>query len=127
LPDFSRIDKTVAKESKLMYLNYPNNPTGAVADKDFYGEAVDFCADNDIILVSDNPYSEITYDGEIAPSVFEVSGAMDVAIEMHSFSKTYNMTGWRREPRHCRRPVQSQGEPGLWRLRGRASRGYIRA
>jgi LL-diaminopimelate aminotransferase len=95
LPDFSSIDKTVAKESKLMYLNYPNNPTGAVADKDFYGEAVDFCADNDIILVSDNPYSEITYDGEIAPSVFEVSGAMDVAIEMHSFSKTYNMTGWR--------------------------------
>jgi len=95
LPDFGRINRSDAKDAKLMYLNYPNNPTGAVADKDFYGEAVDFCADNDIILVSDNPYSEITYDGFKAPSVFEVDGAMDVAIEMHSFSKTYNMTGWR--------------------------------
>jgi LL-diaminopimelate aminotransferase len=95
LPDFGRINRSDAKDAKLMYLNYPNNPTGAVADTDFYGEAVDFCADNDIILVSDNPYSEITYDGFKAPSVFEVDGAMDVAIEMHSFSKTYNMTGWR--------------------------------
>lgn len=95
LIDFGKISKSDAKEAKLMYVNYPNNPTGAVADKDFYGEAVDFCADNDIILVSDNPYSEITYDGFKAPSVFEIPGAMDVAIEMHSFSKTYNMTGWR--------------------------------
>lgn len=95
LPDFGKINRSDAKEAKLMYVNYPNNPTGAVADKDFYGEAVDFCADNDIILVSDNPYSEITYDGFRAPSVFEIPGAMDVAIEMHSFSKTYNMTGWR--------------------------------
>jgi LL-diaminopimelate aminotransferase len=95
LPDFDKINRSDAKDAKLMYLNYPNNPTGAVADKDFYGAAVDFCDDNDIILVSDNPYSEITYDGYVAPSVFEVSGAMDVAIELHSFSKTYNMTGWR--------------------------------
>jgi len=95
LIDFDKISRSDAKEAKLMYVNYPNNPTGAVADTDFYGEAVDFCADHDIILVSDNPYSEITFDGFKAPSVFEVNGAMDVAIEMHSFSKTYNMTGWR--------------------------------
>jgi len=95
LIDFDSISPSDAKEAKLMYLNYPNNPTGAVADLDFYGEAVDFCADNDIILVSDNPYSEITFDGYKAPSIFEINGAMDVAIEMHSFSKTYNMTGWR--------------------------------
>jgi len=95
LPDFSKINRSDAKDAKLMYLGYPNNPTGAVADTDFYGQAVDFCADNDIILVSDNPYSEITFDGFKAPSVFEVSGAMDVAVELHSFSKTYNMTGWR--------------------------------
>lgn len=95
LPDFDKINRSDAKDAKLMYLNYPNNPTGAVADKDFYGAAVDFCDDNGIILVSDNPYSEITYDSYVAPSVFEISGAMDVAIELHSFSKTYNMTGWR--------------------------------
>lgn len=95
LIDFDNIDKSDAKEAKLMYINYPNNPTGAVADKDFYGAAVDFAADHEIILVSDVAYSEITYGDYKAPSIFEISGAMDVAIEMHSFSKTYNMTGWR--------------------------------
>ncbi len=93
--DLSAIDRKAAKEAKLMYINYPNNPTGAVADKKFYKEVVDFAADNGIIVASDNPYSEITFDGCKAPSIFEVKGAMEVAIELHSFSKTYNMTGWR--------------------------------
>jgi len=95
LIDLKRINRSDAKEARLMYVNYPNNPTGAVANKDFYGAVVDFAEDNDIIIVSDNAYSEITFDGYKAPSIFEINGAMDVAIEIHSFSKTYNMTGWR--------------------------------
>lgn len=95
LIDFDKISPSDARDAKLMYINYPNNPTAAVADEDFYGAAVDFCLDNDIILVSDNAYSEITFDGYEAPSIFETGGAMDVAVEIHSFSKTYNMTGWR--------------------------------
>jgi len=95
LPDLDAINSSDAKEAKLMYINYPNNPTGAIADKDFYGHVVDFAEDNNIIVVSDNAYSEIPFDGYEAPSFLEVNGAMDVGIELHSFSKTYNMTGWR--------------------------------
>ena len=76
-----------------MFLNYPNNPTAATVDKSFLKEAVDFAKDNNIILCYDNAYSEITYDGYRAPSILEVDGAMDVAIEFHSLSKTFNMTG----------------------------------
>ena len=78
-----------------MYINYPNNPTAAVAPAGFYNEVVDFARDNDVIVVSDNAYSEIAYDGYRAPSFLETKGAMEVGIEMHSLSKTYNMTGWR--------------------------------
>ena len=77
----------------MMFLNYPNNPTAATVDKKFLKEAVDFAKDNNIILCYDNAYSEITYDGYRAPSILEVDGAMDVAIEFHSLSKTFNMTG----------------------------------
>jgi len=76
-----------------MFLNYPNNPTAATVDKQFLKEAVDFAADNNIILCYDNAYSEISYDGYRAPSILEIDGAMDVAIEFHSLSKTFNMTG----------------------------------
>jgi LL-diaminopimelate aminotransferase len=89
-PDFSKIN---ADHAKMMYLNYPNNPTAATVDKKFLKEAVDFAADNNIILCYDNAYSEITYDGYRAPSILKVDGAMDVAIEFHSLSKTFNMTG----------------------------------
>ena len=78
-----------------MFLNYPNNPTGAVADLDFWKKAVDFCKKYDILLCSDMAYSEMTYDGYKAPSVLEVEGGKDVAIEFYSHSKSYNMTGWR--------------------------------
>ena len=95
LINFDSIDQTVAREAKLIYVNYPNNPTAAVASKDFYGELVDFAEDNNVIVVSDMCYSEIVYDGYKAPSFLEVNGAIDVGVEIYSFSKTYNMTGWR--------------------------------
>ncbi len=89
-PDFEAVN---AKGAKMMFLNYPNNPTAATVDKKFLKKAVDFAKDNNIILCYDNAYSEITYDGYQAPSILEVDGAMDVAIEFHSLSKTFNMTG----------------------------------
>ena len=89
------IPKKVAKEAKILYINYPNNPTAAIAPPGFYKEVVDFAQEHDIIVVSDNAYSEIAYDGYKAPSFLETNGAMEVGIEMHSLSKTYNMTGWR--------------------------------
>ncbi len=95
LPDLDAIPEEVAKKSKLMFLNYPNNPTGAVATKEFFKKAVDFCKKYDILLCSDMAYSEMTYDGYKAPSVLEVEGGMDVALEFYSHSKSYNMTGWR--------------------------------
>ena len=78
-----------------MFLNYPNNPTGGVIEDDFFARAVEFARRNDVIVVHDNAYSEITYDGYRAPSFLETPGAMDVGIEIFSLSKTYNMTGWR--------------------------------
>ena len=95
LPDYSAIPKDVLKDAKLMFIGYPNNPTGAVATLDFFEETVDFAKDNDIIVVHDNAYSEISFDGYKAPSFLEAKGAMDVGLETHSLSKTYNMTGWR--------------------------------
>ena len=89
-PDFEAID---AKKAKMMFINYPNNPTAATVDKKFLKEAVDFAKDNNIILCYDNAYSEITYDGYSAPSILEIDSAMNVAIEFHSLSKTFNMTG----------------------------------
>lgn len=95
LPDFDKIPEDIAKKSKIMFLNYPNNPTGAVADLKFFKKAVDFCKKYDILLCSDMAYSEMTYDGYKAPSVLQVEGGKDVAIEFYSHSKSYNMTGWR--------------------------------
>ena len=95
LPDFDKIPEDIAKKSKIMFLNYPNNPTGAIADLDFFKKAVDFCKKYDILLCHDMAYCEMTYDGYVAPSILEVEGAKDVAIEFYSHSKSYNMTGWR--------------------------------
>lgn len=89
-PDFNTVD---AQGAKMMFLNYPNNPTAATVDVVFLKEVVDFAKDNNLILCYDNAYSEITYDGYKAPSILEIGGAMDVAIEFHSLSKTFNMTG----------------------------------
>ena len=89
-PDFETIE---AKKAKMMFINYPNNPTAATVDKKFLKEAAEFAKDNSVILCYDNAYSEITYEGYRAPSILEIDGAMDVAIEFHSLSKTFNMTG----------------------------------
>lgn len=95
LPDLDAIPKDIASKAKLMFLNYPNNPTSATATIKFFEEVVDYASENDIIVVHDNAYSEMTYDGYKAPSFLKVRGAKEVGIEMHSLSKTYNMTGWR--------------------------------
>ena len=95
LPDLNNIPPAVARRAKILFLNYPNNPTGGVAEKDFFREAVAFCRQYDILLCHDAAYAEITYDGFVAPSVLEVEGAVDVAVEFNSLSKPYNMTGWR--------------------------------
>ena len=95
LPELEAIDERTARRAKLIYVNYPNNPTGAVAGLDFFARAVDFCRRHDILLCSDAAYSEVVLSGEPAPGVLQVPGAEDTAIEFHSLSKTFNMTGWR--------------------------------
>ncbi len=85
----------VVRRARILYLNYPNNPTAASAPDDYYRRAIDFCAEHDIVLVHDHAYSEIAFDGYRPPSVLQFQGARDVAVEFHSLSKTYNMTGWR--------------------------------
>ncbi len=95
LPDFSAIPETSARTARMLWLNYPNNPTGATATLDFLAEAVDFCRRYKILLCHDNPYADVTYDSYVAPSVLQIPGAKEVAIEFNSLSKTYNMAGWR--------------------------------
>jgi len=95
LPDFSAIPQEVLTRAKLMYLNYPNNPTAAVADRSFFEQAVKLAQQNQIILCHDAAYTEIFFDGYKPISIMEIPGAKEVAIEFHSLSKTYNMTGWR--------------------------------
>lgn len=95
LPDLFKIKKDILKKAKLIFLNYPNNPTGAVADEEFYKMGIDFARKNNILICHDAAYSEISFDGYRPMSILELDGAKDVAIEFHSLSKTYNMTGWR--------------------------------
>ncbi len=95
LPDFDAIPAEVAARAKLMWLNYPNNPTGAVADLNFLAQAVDFARQHSILLCYDAPYCDLTYGDYVAPSILQVEGALDVAVEFNSLSKTFNMAGWR--------------------------------
>ncbi|HLG51629.1 MAG TPA: LL-diaminopimelate aminotransferase [Chloroflexota bacterium] len=95
LPDLSAIPRSVLERARLMFLNYPNNPTGAVAPVAFYEEVVAFAQRHNIIVAQDNTYSEICFDGYRPPSFLQVPGAKDIGIEFHSLSKTFNMTGWR--------------------------------
>ncbi len=95
LPDLDAIDALLAKKCKLMHINYPNNPTGAVCGEDFYKKVVEFARENSIIVCSDAAYTEISFDGYKPMSFLEVDGAKDVGVEFHSLSKTFNMTGWR--------------------------------
>jgi LL-diaminopimelate aminotransferase len=95
LLELDEIPDDVLDRARIVYLNYPNNPTGAVAPIEYLERVVRICRERDILLVYDNAYSEMSFDGYVPPSIFEVDGARDVAIEFHSLSKTYNMTGWR--------------------------------
>jgi LL-diaminopimelate aminotransferase len=95
LPILKDVPPEVAAKSTLLWLNYPNNPTGVGAPLAFLREAVDFCREYDIVLCYDNPYCDLTYDGYVAPSILQVPDAKDVAVEFNSLSKTYNMAGWR--------------------------------
>ena len=95
LPVYSDIPEEIAKAAKVMWLNYPNNPTSAVASIEELAAAVAYCRDNDIALLHDAAYSEVGYEGYKSVSLLQVEGAKDIGIEFHSLSKTYNMTGWR--------------------------------
>ena len=95
LPNLNVIPGFVLKQTKLLWLNYPNNPTGAVAELDFFNEVVRFAKRNDIAVCHDGPYSDVAYDGYHPPSFMQAEGAKDVGVEFHSLSKSYNMTGWR--------------------------------
>lgn len=95
LVDLDDIPRDVLDRTRVLFLNYPNNPTAAIAPRAYLEEVVRRCRERDILLVYDNAYSELAFDGYRPPSIFEIEGARDVAIEFHSLSKTYNMTGWR--------------------------------
>jgi len=95
LPDLDAIEEDVARRCKLMHINYPNNPTGAVCDKAFYKKVIFFAKKYDIIVCSDAAYTEMSFDGFNPPSFLEVAGSREVGMEFHSLSKTFNMTGWR--------------------------------
>jgi LL-diaminopimelate aminotransferase len=95
LPDLSSIPDETWRRAKLMFINYPNNPTSAVADHAFFEELVFHAMKHEVIVAHDLAYSEITYDGYVAPSIMEIAGAKHIAVEFHSLSKSYNMTGWR--------------------------------
>ncbi|MCK4258328.1 MAG: LL-diaminopimelate aminotransferase [Halanaerobiales bacterium] len=95
LPDLDKIDHQIAKRAKLMFLNYPNNPTGATASKQFFEEVIQFALEYDIIIAHDAAYSEMGFDDYIPPSILQIPQAKEVAVEFFSLSKPYNMTGWR--------------------------------
>lgn len=95
LPDLKSIPSDIAKKSKMMFVNYPNNPTGAVAPRSFFEEVVAFAKEYEIIVCHDAAYLDLTYDGYSPVSFLQINGAKDIGVEFHSLSKTYNMTGWR--------------------------------
>ena len=95
LPDIRAVNHHLLHRARMIFINYPNNPTAAVADKKFLKDLVDFALKHNLIVCCDAAYSEMTFDGYKAPSIFEVEGAGEVAVEFHSLSKTFNMTGWR--------------------------------
>lgn len=98
LPDLDKLGKNlknIKKKPKFIFLNYPNNPTASVANLRFFEKVVDFAFDNEILICHDNAYSEMTFDNYISPSIFQIKDAKEIALEFFSFSKTYNMTGWR--------------------------------
>jgi LL-diaminopimelate aminotransferase len=95
LPDLSAIPASILQRAKLLWINYPNNPTGAVADPDFFNRVVEFAGKNNLAVCHDGPYSEVAFDNYKPASFLQAAGAKEVGVEFHSLSKTYNMTGWR--------------------------------
>lgn len=95
IPDLDSIPTDIAKRAKLFWINYPNNPTGAIAPLEFFRKIVDFAKQNQIFIAHDAPYADVCFDGYIAPSLLQVEGAKEVAVEFNSLSKAYNMAGWR--------------------------------
>jgi LL-diaminopimelate aminotransferase len=95
LPDLDAIPQDVLRRAVVLWLNYPNNPTGAIAPLDFFERAVDFAWRHDLLICHDAPYADVTYDGYVAPSMLQVEGAKDVVLEFNSLSKSHNMAGWR--------------------------------
>ena len=95
LLELDELPTDIARRAKLVYLNYPNNPTAATASRDYLERAVAYCRKHGIVIAYDNPYCEITFDAYVAPSIFEIPGAREVAVEFHSLSKSFCMTGWR--------------------------------
>jgi len=95
LPDFKAIPSEIADKAKLMWLNYPNNPTGAIASLDFFERAFHFAQQHDLVICHDTPYTEVAFDGYKPPSFMQIPGAKKIGVEFHSLSKTYHMTGWR--------------------------------
>jgi LL-diaminopimelate aminotransferase len=95
LPNLWEVPPIEARDAKMLFFNYPNNPTGATADLDFFAQVADFCREYNIIAVHDACYTELAFDGYRPPSFLQIPGAKDIGIEFHSLSKTYSMTGWR--------------------------------
>ncbi|MFC2071380.1 LL-diaminopimelate aminotransferase [Chloroflexota bacterium] len=95
LPDFQSVPEDIAKKARLLWINYPNNPTGAVADLDFFNRTVQYARKHDLAVCHDAPYSEVAFDGYRPVSFMQADGAKEVGVEFHSLSKSYNMTGWR--------------------------------
>jgi LL-diaminopimelate aminotransferase len=123
VPDLDAIDEATARRARLMYLNYPNNPTGAVVPEGFFERVVAFARAYEVLVVHDNAYSETTYDGYRAPSFLATPGAKDVGIEVFSLSKGYNMTGWR-----CAAVLgNAQAIETYWRLKTNIDSGLFEA
>jgi LL-diaminopimelate aminotransferase len=122
-PDLGAIEPGKLERARLMFLNYPNNPTGAVAPDGLFEQAVALARESDLMIVHDNAYSEITFDGYVAPSFLATEGAMDVGVEVFSLSKTYNMTGWR-----CAALVGgTEAVSEYWRLKTNVDSGMFEA
>jgi len=123
IPDLDAIDASTRKRARILFVNYPNNPTGAVVADGFFERLVEFGAENDILIVHDNAYSETTYDGYVAPSFLATPGAKDVGVEVFSLSKGYNMTGWR-----CAAIVGNrEAISSYWRLKTNVDSGLFEA
>jgi LL-diaminopimelate aminotransferase len=123
VPDLDAIDAGARERARLMYLNYPNNPTGAVVPDGFFAQVVEFAREHDILVVHDNAYSEVCFDGYRAPSFLATPGAKEVGVEVFSLSKGYNMTGWR-----CAAIVgHSAAVEAYWRLKSNIDSGNFDA